>query len=136
MLEVKVSIVKMSAERFLTDIMPQPIHITVNINILEVESKTENRLEIPFVLTVNYNPSIASINIQGKAIISGEKDEVKKTYDECERNKASPPSIVQEISNIVFVEAVLISKTLNIPPPIPLPQAPTAEQKAKVDYRV
>jgi hypothetical protein len=136
MLQVNVSLLKMSAERFLPDALPELVHINVNVNILEAESKTENRLEIPFIFTVNYNPFVASINIQGKAIVLGEKNEVKKIYDECERNKASPPAIAQIISNIVFVEALLISKALNIPPPLPLPQASMAKQETKVDYRV
>jgi hypothetical protein len=136
MLQVNVSLLKMSAERFLSDALPELIHINVNVNILEAESKTENQLEIPFIFTVNYNPSIANINIQGKAIVLGEKNEVKKAYAECERNKALPPAIAQAISNIVFVEALLISKALNIPPPLPLPQVPAAKHETKVDYRV
>ena len=136
MLQVNVSISKITAERFFADTLPQPIHINTNINLSEVESKAEDRLEIPFVLTVNYNPAIASISIQGKAVVLGEKAEVKKVFDECGKNKASPPAVAQIVSNFVFVEALLISKALNIPPPIPLPQIPTPKPEKKVDYRV
>jgi len=49
-----------------------------------------------------------------------------------------PPMLIQSISNVVFVESVIISRTLNVPPPIPLPQIPQIKESEKkssdVDY--
>jgi hypothetical protein len=36
--------------------------------------------------------------------------------------KTAAQIIIQSISNVVFIESVLISRTLNVPPAIPLPQ--------------
>jgi hypothetical protein len=76
-----------------------------------------------------YNPSIATINIKGNAYVNGEKNEVEKILKDFEQKKPPAQIIVQSISNIVFIESVLISRTLNIPPPIPLPQIPEAGAK-------
>ncbi|MCJ7470590.1 hypothetical protein MUO74_08920 [Candidatus Bathyarchaeota archaeon] len=103
-----------------------------------MEKKSEDSLEVPFILTINYNPSIAQLSMKGKAYVSGDKVELEKAYKDYEEKKPPPPVIVQSISNVVFIESVVISRALNIPPPIPLPQIPEArppsEKTTKVDY--
>ena len=89
-----------------------------------MEKKSNDSLEVPFVLAINYTPSIAQISLKGNAHVSGDKGEIEKVLKDHEERKPPPPLIVQSISNVVFIESVLISRTLNIPPPIPLPQIP------------
>jgi hypothetical protein len=100
--------------------------------------RSADSLEVPFVLTISYNPSIAQLSLQGKAYVAGEKGELEKVYKDFEDKKPPPQVIVQSISNVVFVESVVISRALNIPPPIPLPQIPEgkppSEKPSKVDY--
>jgi hypothetical protein len=139
MIRVNVSITNVSAERFWDARKPiPPIKINTNLNLVAVEKKKEDFLEVPFVLTVNYNPSVAQINMKGKAFVTGEKDEVDKIHKDYKEKKPPPPVIVQSISNVVFVESVLISRTLNIPPPIPLPKIPAKKPSektpSKLDY--
>ena len=93
-----------------------------------MEKAGDDSLEVPFVLTINYNPSIAQMSLKGKAYVTGEKSELDKLYKEYEEKKPPPPVILQSISNVVFLESVVISRTLNIPPPIPLPQIGQAQQ--------
>lgn len=128
MFRVNVALTSISAER-LWDIrkpMP-PIQIGTNINIVGMEKKADDILEVPFVLAINYNPSIAQISLKGSAYVSGDKNEIEKALKDHEEKKPPPQLIVQSISNVVFIESVLISRTLNIPPPIPLPQIPEAK---------
>jgi len=140
MIKVNVSITNVSAERFWDMHKPiPPIQINTNLNLVEVEKKTEKMLEVPFVLTVNYNPSIAQISLKGRAYVTGDKDETDKIYADYKEKKQPPPIIVQSISNVALVESVLISRILSIPPPIPLPQIPPAKGPAErkpsgVDY--
>ena len=96
-----------------------------------MEKKPDGSLEVPFVLAINYNPSIAQISLKGNAYVSGDKSEIEKVIKDHEEKKPPPPLIVQSISNVVFIESVLISRTLNIPPPIPLPQIPQAKTGSK-----
>jgi len=139
MIRVNVSVSNVSADRFWEMGKPiPPTQINTNLNLVGMEKKSENSLEVPFVLTISYNPSIAQISLKGKAYVAGDKGEIEKAYKEYEEKKPPPPVIVQSISNVAFIESVLISRTLNIPPPIPLPQIPPAEQAgkkpSKMDY--
>ena len=138
MLRVNVSITNISAERF-WDIRkpPPPIQINTNLNLMGME-RADDSLEIPFVLTINYNPSIAQLSLRGKAYVAGDKVELEKVYKDYEQKKPPPPVIVQSISSVAFVESVVISRALNVPPPIPLPPIPETkppeEKSSKMDY--
>jgi hypothetical protein len=139
MIRVNVAIANISADRFWDIRKPiPPIQISTNINMVGVEKKADGSLEVPFVLTINYNPSIAQISLKGSAYVSGDKSEIDKFLKDYEEKKPPPQLIVQSISNVVFIESVLISRTLNIPPPIPLPQIPEAKapstKPAERDY--
>jgi len=132
MIKVNVSVTNVSADRFWDIKKPiPPIQINTNLNLVGMEKKSEDSLEVPFVLTINYNPSIAQISLKGRAYVAGDKGEIEKVYKEYEEKKPPPPVIVQSISNVVFIESVVISRTLNIPPPIPLPQIPEAKPPSK-----
>jgi len=123
MIRVNVAIANISAERFWDIRKPiPPIQISTNINLVGVEREKDGSLQVPFALTIAYNPSIAQISLRGNAHVAGEKNEVDKIVEDYENRKPPPPVIIQSISNVVFIESVLISRTLNIPPPIPLPQ--------------
>jgi len=125
MIRVNVGIKNISAERFWDIKKPiPPIQIGTNINIVGMDKKDDETVEVPFVLTINYNPAIAQISLKGSAYISGDKEEIEKVIKEHKEKRPPPPLVVQSISNVVFIESVLISRTLNIPPPIPLPQIP------------
>ncbi len=123
MIRVNVAIGNISAERFwdIKKAIP-PIQIATNINIVSMERKNDGSVEVPFVLTIVYNPSIAQISLKGTAYVNGDKPEIDKMITDYEDKRPPPPVVVQSISNVVFIESVMISRTLNIPPPIPLPQ--------------
>ena len=130
MINVRVFISTVSAERFWEIDRPFPsVKVSTNLNVAGVEKKSEQILEIPFVFTINYVPAVAQISIRGKAHVSGDKKELDKIYRSYKEKKPPPPAIIQPISNVVFIEAVLISRTVNIPPPIPLPQIPQMGKK-------
>ena len=133
-IRVNVSINNISAERFWEIKRPlPPVKIATNLNLISINKSREDLLEVPFVFTISYNPAVAQISFKGKAHVAGEKEELKNIYDSYRKKKAPPPIIVQTISNVVFLESVFISRTLNIPPPIPLPKVPLAGQKKKTE---
>jgi hypothetical protein len=130
MIRVNVAITNISADRLWDIRKPIPqIQINTNINLVGMEKKADD-VEVPFVLTINYNPAIAQISLKGSAYVSGDKDELEKLVKDYEEKKPPAQIIVQSISNVVFIESVLISRTLNIPPPIPLPQPQIPEGKS------
>jgi hypothetical protein len=131
MMRVNVAITNISADRLWDIKKPIPqIQINTNINLVGMEKKADDNIEVPFVLTINYNPSIAQISLKGSAYVSGDKDELEKVIKDYEEKKPPAQIIVQSISNVVFIESVLISRTLNIPPPIPLPQPQMPQGKS------
>lgn len=139
MIHVNIFVTSLSAERF-WDIerpMPTQVQIAVNINMLDIEQRSDGTLEAPFVFTVNYSPSIAQISVKGKAKISGDSEDTKKIVEEHQAKKVPPVQLVQAVSNAAVADAILISRSLNIPPPLPpIPQLQTpAPQPNKADTR-
>ncbi|HUO42583.1 MAG TPA: hypothetical protein VMU35_06360 [Methylomirabilota bacterium] len=112
--------------------MPQQVQIGVNINMLDIGQRPDGTLEAPFVFTVSFTPPIAQISIKGKAKISGDSEDTKKIIEEHNAKKPPPPQLIQAVSNAAIADAILISRSLNIPPPlppIPQPQAQPGPQK-------
>jgi len=138
MIRVNVSITNITADRFWDVRKPlPPIQINTNLNLVGMEKK-EELLEVPFVLTINYNPSIAQLSLKGRAYVNGDRSELERVFKDYEEKKPPPVVVLQSISNVVFTESIVMSRALNLPPPIPLPQVPqakpSAEKSSKVDY--
>lgn len=132
MVQVKVFIINISAERFWDIEKPiPPVQVATNINVVGINEKREGLLEVPFVFTINYTPAVAQISLKGKSHVTGSKDELKQILDTYKEKKPPPPIIVQSISNTVFIESVIVCRTLNIPPPIPLPKIPPLKKKKR-----
>ena len=138
MRKVSVFVTNLSGER-LWDVereLPAQVQIAVNINMLGIEEQSDGSLNAPFVFTVNFTPSIAQISIKGRAKIQGDKDEMQKILQEHKEQKGPPAQVVQAVSSTLIAEAILISKTIGIPPPLPpLPTPPTAQAQTKIDAR-
>jgi len=139
LVKVNVFVTNMTGERLweVEKDLPAQIQIAVNINVLGIEEQSDGSLRSPFVFTVNFTPAIAQISIKGRARIQGEKDELQKILQEQKEKKAPPNQILQAISSTAIAEAILISKTIGIPPPLPPLPNPSANQAApaKADSR-
>ncbi len=132
MVRVRVFVNNISAERFWDIENPfPPVQVATNLNIVGINEKREDMLEVPFVFTINYNPAVAQISLKGKSHVAGSKDELEKIRSTYKEKKPPLPIIVQSISNVVFLEAVIVCRTLNIPPPIPLPKIPLVKKKKR-----
>jgi len=131
-LHVRVNINYISAERFLEQdkFAPDGLHIATNVNIVGLEQK-EDKLVVPFVVTMSYNPSIAQINLKGQAFILGTQEEIKKIVDDHKNQNAPPQLLLQAITGAALTEATVVSRSVNIPPPIPLPSLPTMQKPDK-----
>jgi len=116
--------------------IPPQMQIALNVNVLGIEKRSDETLDAPFVFTVNFTPSIAQINIKGKAQASGDRNEINKILLEYEEKKSPPVPLVQAISNASMAEAILISKTIGVPPPLPSigPPQPNVQQKQDGRY--
>jgi len=137
-ISTNVFITNISAER-LWDVdkpLPAQAQIAVNISLVGLDRKSDRTIEAPFVFTVNYNPSVAQISIKGKAHATGESDEISKLVDDHKQQKPPIP-VIQAISATVIAEAILMSKSLGIPPPLPalpLPQEQEPQRTSTSRY--
>jgi len=130
MIRVGVYVNQLSAERLWDIEKPiPPVQIATNLNLIAVEKKRDDLLEVPFVFTINYIPAVAQISVKGKAHVTGEKEELAQIHKAYSDKKPPLPIIMQSISNVAFIESIMITRTLNIPPPVPLPQIPPAGQQ-------
>ncbi len=130
MVNVRVFVNNISAENFWDIEKPiPPVQVATNLNVVGINKKGEDLLEVPFVFTINYNPAVAQISLKGKGHVRGSKDELEQILKGHKEKKSPPPIIIQSISNVVFLETVIICRTLNIPPPIPLPKISPATKK-------
>jgi hypothetical protein len=122
MIQINISLSSLSAERLWEHGKPAPpeVHISTNVNVTGFEQRDE-KLAIPFVTTISYAPSIAQISLRGQAILSGEREEIERIKEEYKRQRSPPAIVIQTITNVSLIEATVLSRSLNIPPPIPLP---------------
>lgn len=132
MLDIRVFVKNISAENFweIGKSIP-PVQIATNLNVVGINKKSEEMLEVPFVFTINYTPAVAQISLKGISLIKGLKDELEKIIRGHKEKQPPPPFILQSISNVVFLETVILCRSLNIPPPIPLPKIPTETKKKR-----
>jgi len=138
MVNVRVFVKNISAESFWEIGKPiPPVQIATNLNVVGINKKGEDLLEVPFVFTINYSPGVAQISLKGKSHVKGSKDELQQILKDHKEKKPPPPIILQSISNVVFLESVLICRSLNIPPPIPLPKISpvTKKKRSEPTYR-
>jgi hypothetical protein len=132
MVNVRVFVKNISAESFWDIGKPiPPVQIATNLNVVGINKKGEDLLEVPFVFTINYTPGVAQISLKGKSHVKGSKDELQQILKDHKEKKPPPPIILQSISNVVFLESVIICRSLNIPPPIPLPKISPVPKKKR-----
>jgi len=133
MLRVTVQITNLTGERFWAQELqlPPQVQIAVNINIVGLDLKNESTADAPFVFTVNYNPSIAQLSVRGRAQVFGEREEISKIINEHKQNRPPPVAIIQAVSSIAMAEAILLSKSLGIPPPLPPMGLPAEQMQAQ-----
>jgi hypothetical protein len=111
----------MSGERYWsheTQLPPQ-VQIGVNINIVGLDQKNDSTAEAPFVFTVSYTPSVAQLSVKGRAQVNGDKEEISKMIFDHKQNKPPPAPVIQAVSSIAMAEAIILSKSLAVPPPLP-----------------
>ena len=138
MINVRVFVKNISAESFWEIGKPiPPVQIATNLNVVGINKKGEELLEVPFVFTINYNPGVAQISLKGKSHVKGSKNELERILKAHKEKKTPPPIILQSISNVVFLESVIVCRSLNIPPPIPLPKISpvTKKKRSEPTYR-
>lgn len=108
------------------------INISNNVKIRNVEEAKlqmgdgKAAIKFSFAHGTNYEPEIGIIEIEGDVVYLTGKDEAKKILDGWKKEKTIDKQIVNPLLSYVLnkssIEALLLSKEMGLPAPIPLPK--------------
>ncbi|MCX8182359.1 MAG: hypothetical protein N3D12_04515 [Candidatus Methanomethyliaceae archaeon] len=110
------------------------IQITTNISVVKL-TPINDSLECSFIFNVNYNPAVATLTIKGVAKVTGDKKELEEIKKSFEGKRMLPSPLLQTIANVSFIEGVILARSLNIPPPLPLPTIPQPPESKEGSVR-
>ena len=130
---MKLYIKGIEARRFLHEDEKIPkVGISNNSSIINMEKKDDTLL-IDFVFTSIYNPSIASIKIDGILYYQGDdSDTILETWEE--KRTLSSTHIQNVIIEKGLMEAVILAKELRVVPPIPIPRIKEEQEKTQEEF--
>ncbi|MFH1916386.1 MAG: hypothetical protein ABIJ21_03920 [Nanoarchaeota archaeon] len=127
---------KMLIER--KNIIKGKINIANNVAIKSVEDVKisvgagKSALKFTFQFTTKYQPDIGNIIIDGDVIYLCAEDEGKAIISGWKKDKKIPKEVMTPTLNHVLnkcnVQALLLSRELNLPAPIPLPRIGDQDQ--------
>ncbi len=110
---------------------PMQLRIDHNSHLSLVEADGD-RLSVEFTFTTSYG-AMGVIKMEGRLQMT--TPEAKAAAEEYAKSRNLPPAIAQQVHSAILQagvpEAVGLSKTVRLPPPIPLPQVKIGGQDAK-----
>jgi hypothetical protein len=116
------------------------VSINNNVSITKV-SKTDlsfgkmkqDALKFEFEFSALYEPKMGSILISGELIWMDKKENVENMDKEWKKSKTVDKEVMTPVLNQVLnkcnIEALLLSRELNLPAPIPLPKVTPKQSK-------
>ncbi|HLC67170.1 MAG TPA: hypothetical protein VJK52_06030 [Candidatus Nanoarchaeia archaeon] len=133
---VSFNFIRMNAERQST--IRGRLNINNNITIKDVRNADlafgkaqESALRFTFEFLSSYEPKAGEILIVGELIDMLPEAEVKDIIDAWQRNKRVPQGamarILPTILNRCNIQALILSRDINLPPPIPMPRVNVQE---------
>ncbi|RJQ18132.1 hypothetical protein C4573_00220 [Candidatus Woesearchaeota archaeon] len=110
------------------------ISINNNVNITKVEDTKvvvtkdkQTALTFKFKYTTSYEPAIGSIELEGDVLWIDTAAKNKEIMANWKKDKTLPKDINLFILNQILtkgaIEALVLSQTINLPPPVQLPRA-------------
>jgi hypothetical protein len=124
------SFTKMNVEKFTP--VKGKISINNNVGVTSVEEtkldiNTDKKpLKLVFEFTSTYDPGVAKILLAGEVIYLAPKEKAEEALKNWKKNKKLDKDIMANVLNNVLakcnVEALILSKDMNLPPPMPMPK--------------
>ena len=101
---------------------------------LSLGTANQDGLRFTFEFTTNYEPKVAEIIIGGEVIDLQPQEKVDEVVKSWKKDKKIDANIMTQILNAVLsrcnVQALILSKDMNLPPHIPLPKV-TQQQSGR-----
>ncbi len=109
------------------------IAISNNVTIKDVEkidlslgTAKQDGLKFIFMFKSKYDPDVGYIELTGEVLYLAEAKKAKDILDSWKEKKKIPNDLMTAILNTVLsrcnIEALIVSKDVNLPPPIPMPK--------------
>ncbi len=109
------------------------VNISNNVVVKDVEksnlslgNQTQDGLKFTFVYTSKYEPNFGNIELNGNLIFLEEPGKIEETLTKWSKEKKLPNDVMRETLNAILgrcnIQALIISKEINLPPPVPLPK--------------
>jgi len=122
------------AERYSLEPVPQ---LNINMNLMFGKpEKRDNNYVLGFVIKIDCNPPVASIDVKGVVMVSPiNADEAKVLGEEFQKGSIPYPLILAVYSYALPIIS-LLSREMGLPPPVqPPPQTQQTQQKP-IDYHL
>ena len=115
------------------EMVNEKINISNNVAITGVEktdlalgTSKQNAIKFLFKFDTIYNPNVGSIKLTGDVIYFAEDKKVKEIIDQWKKTKKIDQTITESILNAILskcnIQALLLSREVNLPPPLPMPK--------------
>jgi hypothetical protein len=106
----------------------RPAGIKANTGLTDVSESplgTQKALRFVFSHQITYQPNLATILLEGELLVLSSEKEVKETVASFKKNKTMSQDLTQKVYNSILakanIEALILAKELNLPPPFRLP---------------
>ena len=109
------------------------ISVNNNVSVKDVEktdlrfgTSKQNALKVNFEFVANYEPKIATITLKGNITYFDKSEKIDELFKNWKKDKKLPKEVLTPILNNILtkcnVEALILSREINLPPPVPLPK--------------
>ena len=92
-------------------------------------------LKVDFSFSSIFDPNFASIVLDGEVLLLEDSKKVQEVIDGWKKSKSFPREVAEPLMNHILdrcnVQALLLSKDLNLPSPVPLPKVNVNQEGAK-----
>jgi len=120
----------------------QKVNISNNVAIVNVEkaelslgASKQKGLKFEFNFKSKYEPEVGIIELEGDIIYLGDSKEVEEVLKSWKKDKKVPEAVMSQVLNTVLtkcnVEALILSREVTLPPPIPMPRVNINPQTKK-----
>ena len=93
---------------------------------MTIGTSKQGALKFHFEFSANYEPKLANITILGFLTFIEKPEAAKAIADSWKKDKKIPKEVMSSVLNTVLsrcnIEAMLLAREVNLPPPIPLPK--------------
>jgi hypothetical protein len=122
----KISIEKTSSVKGKVSIANNVAIKNVEKTELAIGTAKQQALKFTFEFTVKYEPKVGNIVMNGELVFLEKAEKLTEITDEWKKSKKVPKDIMAPILNNVLtkcnVEALILSREINLPPPVQLPR--------------